>query len=159
MKDLQLSNNKIENIDIFQEGEGFKDLEELHLCGNEIKSINALPKWKCQKLRILRLSNNQIKDISPLTDELFKNLEKLDLFDNQVEDIDNVFDKTHFNKIIEILDLSYNSLKSIHILIDKKNYEKLNELKIEGNSNLDYSNKEIQQLFQNYDIKYVFNPI
>ena len=116
-------------------------------------------KWKCQKLRILRLSNNQIKDISPLTDELFKNLEKLDLFDNQVEDIDNVFDKTHFNKIIEILDLSYNSLKSIHILIDKKNYEKLNELKIEGNSNLDYSNKEIQQLFQNYDIKYVFNPI
>ena len=79
--------------------------------------------------------------------------------DNQIENIDNVFDNAPFNNTIEMLDLSYNSLKSIKVLKDKKKYSNLKELKIEGNSNLNYSDKEIQELFDNYEIKYAFNPI
>ena len=111
------------------------------------------------KLKYLILSKNEIKDINSLNNNIFEKLEKLDLFDNQIENIDNVFDNAPFNNTIEMLDLSYNSLKSITVLKDKKKYSNLKELKIEGNSNLNYSDKEIQELFDNYEIKYAFNPI
>ena len=87
-------------------------------------------------------------------------MEQLDLFDNQIKNIE-VFNETKFNENIKELDLSYNCLESIEVLVENKNFPKLKDLNIEGNSNLDYTNKneDIKKLFNNYGIDYTFNPI
>ena len=126
-------------------------------------SIEALSKSPLEKLKMLKLSKNKIIDIEALKNPSFKNLEQLDLFDNQIKNIDEVFNGTSFNENIKELDLSYNCLESIEVLVENKNFPKLKDLNIEGNSNLDYTNKNkdknISKLFDNYGINYTFNPI
>ena len=151
--------NKIEKIDVFGEKDRFKELEELQLSGNEIKSIDAFGESQCEKLKLLILSKNKIADISILSKAPFKNLVKLELFDNEISDID-VFKNTPFNATLNELDLSFNCLRSSDVLINKQNFKNLNDLKIECNSNLDYKDKKIKELFDNYKkIEYTFNPI
>ena len=89
----------------------------------------------------------------------FKNLEKLNLFDNKIENIDEVFKDPPFNNTIEELDLSFNNLKSIDALVDNKKFNKIKELNIEGNSNLDYKDKKIMELYNNYKIEYAFSTL
>ena len=104
------------------------------------------------------MSKNEIVDINKLSQVPFKNLEKLELFDNQIEEID-VFKNTPFNATLKGLDLSFNKLKSVDALNEKEKFGSMTELKIEANDNLDYSDKKIQQLYDNYNITYTFNSI
>ena len=149
MKDLQIGDNKeLTNINVFKENNTFKELEELQLNGNKIEDIEAISNSKMEKLKLLNLSNNNIKDISSLKDAVFRNLETLHLFNNQIKSI-AVMDNIPFKASIKDLDLSYNAIDSINdieILIKKENFGNLKELKIEGNANLDYQNKKIQEL-------------
>ena len=129
--------------------------------GNKIEDIEAISNSKMEKLKLLNLSNNNIIDISSLKDAVFRNLETLHLFNNQIKSI-AVMDNIPFKASIKDLDLSYNAIGSIddiEILIKKENFGNLKELKIEGNANLDYQNKKIQELYEKYGIQYTFNSI
>ena len=68
-----------------------------------------------------------------------------------------VIEKVPFENIEE-LDLSFNKIKSAEPLLKRK-FNKMKDLKIEGNENLDYTHKNIQKIYDDYNIKYTFNSI
>lgn len=105
-------------------------------------------------MRLLKLGKNHIESIHTLSKAKFKDLEELDLFDNKISDI-SVLKDVPFKKI-KRLDISFNQIKSVDVLLTAD--FKFEELKFEGNSNLDYSNNNpnIQKLYDQYKIPYSF---
>ena len=113
---------------------------------------------KIFQFKNFKLGKNEIVNIKPFEKCPFSKLEKLDLFDNKIQDIEPL--KNIPIKDIQELDLSFNQIKSIDPLLNVK-FKKMKDLKIEGNENLDYSNKNknIQKIYEDYGINYTFNSI
>ena len=84
---LDLSNNKIEDINILSQFK-IEGLKELYLNNNEIENIKALDNVSCGKLRKLNLSNNKINDISIFNHFSFcNNIEHINVMNNEIVNI------------------------------------------------------------------------
>ena len=120
----------------------FNQLEELNLSNNKIKNIDNIEKMNCQKLEILNLSYNHISDINMLNKAQFYNLKKLIFHQNNIYQI-GVLEKVKFAKL-EFLDLSSNKISDINFL-QKVNFEELKYLNFFDNSitNIDVLEKVI----------------
>ena len=84
LQTLDLSNNKIENINIF-ENTHFFNLRKLWLNNNLIKDISVFIKIKCELLEELNLKNNYISNISSLEKIGLYHLKCLDLAGNKID--------------------------------------------------------------------------
>ena len=81
---FDLSNNKIENIDILCQFK-IELLKELYLNNNDIQNIKAFDNVTCGKLKKLNLSNNKINDINVFTNLSFcNNIEDINLMNNEI---------------------------------------------------------------------------
>ena len=104
LKILNLSNNKIEIIDILSQF-NIESLKELNLYNNEIENIDVFNKVSCGRLKKLDLSNNKINDIGIFTELSFcNNIEYLNLMNNEI---------VNLNKLRNI---SLPRLKSLNLL-------------------------------------------
>lgn len=75
LQNLDLSNNGIKNVDVFNEL-NLEDLIELILDQNEISDISPFENAKINNLQRLSLNNNNIKNIKTLENVNFNNLTK-----------------------------------------------------------------------------------
>ena len=103
-------------------------LKSLNLSDNKITDINVLNKNNILiNLENLDLSSNNIENINILNDCKFENLKKLNLSHNKISDIDCLKNDNLSLNILEILDLSYNDIKQLN-KINIKNIKSLNIL-------------------------------
>ena len=101
---------------------------------NKINNINAIRKFKFDKIEELYFSNNNINDISFLKDVNFPNLTEIQLAKNNISNIDVLKDakfKIKFKNLIKI-NLKFNN-------IDGENSE-IKKLKDEFKRNSDKNN-------------------
>ena len=88
---LNLSENKLTNLQIFSKDNIFNNLNELNLSHNNIEEINLLMSGKFVNLKKLHLSYNKISNIKCLDNSLyFNNLEELDLSDNNIRELNRI---------------------------------------------------------------------
>ena len=97
LKELYLSNNKIDNIDALADLK-IPQLRILWLANNNIVSIDILEKVKFPQLLKLSLSKNNIKDINVFTKNKAKFPQLYELYLN-----DNEFEMRDFSKILDNL--------------------------------------------------------
>ena len=71
----------------------FKELEELNLSNNPIKSIKGIEDWKFPNLFILSFYRTNISDITPLYEADFPNLTQLDLGFTKIKKYDDEKEK------------------------------------------------------------------
>ena len=84
LKVLNLSNNKIENINVLSQFK-MQSLKELNLNNNEIENIDVLNNLTCGRLRRINLSNNKINDIKIFSELSFcNNIEKINVMNNEI---------------------------------------------------------------------------
>jgi Leucine-rich repeat (LRR) protein len=103
-----------------------ENLEELSLCGSELKKIESKSFRNLKKLKILELYGYRIKEIQPNGFEGLENLENLDLIGNNLSKIDaNSFQ--HLKKLID-LRLDENRINKIYSNGFCKGLENLEEL-------------------------------
>ena len=130
---LNLSENKLTNLQIFSKDNIFNNLNELNLSHNNIEEINLLMSGKFVNLKKLHLSYNKISNIKCLDNSLyFNNLEELDLSDNNIRELNRInipslkfivmTNNLISEGIINFLDLSYGANE----LILKYNNNELN---------------------------------
>ena len=154
LNDLDLSNNLIDNLEIFTKST-FKNLLSLNLNHNRISALDPLKKASFKFLTNLSLTNNQITNIETLSKVPFKNLDKLNLASNLVKDLEifknvpfknltylNISDnqindeKSFLNKInlpnLLVLDLSHNNISDISGLISNQ-YQNIQMLNLGKN--------------------------
>ena len=92
---LNLSNNKLSDISIFNGKENLINLKELDLSYNNLINIESLTKCKLLNLINLDLSHNKIVNITCLENNLyFNSLEKLDLSFNEIKKVNKIDIKT-----------------------------------------------------------------
>lgn len=91
LKVLSLSSNRIEHIELKRAFGGVPGLEQIHLCGNALRTIEWDGSFEMASLRILKLNRNRFTQL-PIC--LFApNLEVLDVSDNSIEgERDSAFD-------------------------------------------------------------------
>ena len=65
----------------------FKNLKELNLVNNKIKSLDPLNNMLLPHLEIINFGDNQIKEINPLANLLSKNLSEIYLQNNKIQDL------------------------------------------------------------------------
>ncbi len=111
---LNLSNNKISDIESIKE---LKSLQELNLSNNEISDIESIKELK--SLQTLSLWSNQISDIESIKE--LKSLQKLDLSNNKISDIESIKEL----KSLQELDLSRNQISDIESIKELKSLQKL----------------------------------
>ena len=128
---INLSNNKLQNINVLLESEALNNLEDLDLSHNEIEDISRLSDTKLFNLKRLNLSHNKINNINFLeSDPHLDKLEILDLSDNQINKLFKINLKN-----IKNLNLSNNKINegvnefigSISNLCKKLTLEKLSD--------------------------------
>ena len=152
LKILNLSNNKIEIIDILSQFK-IESLKELYLNNNEIENVDVLNKVSCGKLKKLNLSNNKINDISIFSQLSFcNNIENLNLMNNEIVNLNKLRNISLPRlKILNILnnDISdYSVFKLIFLpklqylyafpsQLDPDDYDKTSEIFIKFNNSCD----------------------
>ena len=106
------------------------NLQYLDLSKNKINDLEVFSKEEIyNNLEFLNLSNNYIDNIIPLFHSKFNNLKNLNLSYNNIFDIDCLgFDNIYFDKL-QILDLSNNHIKKLN----KINIPSLTNLKLINN--------------------------
>ena len=128
---INLSNNKLQNINILLESEALNNLKDLDLSHNEIEDISRLSDIKLFNLKRLNLSHNKINNINFLeSSPHLDKLEILDLSDNQINKLFKINLKN-----IKNLNLSNNKINegvnefigSISHLCKKLTLEKLSD--------------------------------
>ena len=113
LKELNLSHNKITDIDIIQKV-NFHNLEKLDFSHNLITSIDALAKVKnLNELRYLNFFDNKIKDINALEEINSVGLEYLNLGANKISKIYSLL-KVNF-KELKVLNLQINNISNIEV--------------------------------------------
>ena len=122
---LDISKNKIENIDIF-ENLNLKHLETLNIFNNKLKQFKSLTKTNLINLRNLILGANNINNINDLEFMNCPYLENIDLYDNAIKDI-SVFERINLPHLHEI---SFANNYFDHELI--KNYDIITNLRKRG---------------------------
>ena len=131
LEQLLLEENDIHNINCIEKNHFGKDLiaalKELNLSNNKIESIKVFESVKFLNLKQLDLSKNQITDISPLAKVNFKELEELMLDQNQIDSIDILIKMNCGN--LKKLKLEKNNVNNIDIL-EKIPFTKLNYLSL-----------------------------
>ena len=142
--ELKITKSNLSNINGLL-GENFKKLKVLNLSKNKIKDINDLKVAKFnENLSELYLNNNEICDISLFDDNIFSNLKILFLSYNKIEDISSL----HFILInsCEILSLDNNKIKNISIFKNVENFFELKKLTLSNNP-FDLKNEENKNIF------------
>ena len=84
MKKINLSYNKIENLEVLDQLSFCNNIEDINLMDNEIVNINILRDVSLPNLKILNILNNDINDYSVLRLIFFPKLEILFAFPNQI---------------------------------------------------------------------------
>ena len=137
LRKLNLTNNKITDMNIFNKENIFSNLEYLDLSFNNISNINFLSDCKFPNLLDLNLSHNEIIDIDCLNND---NLNLLKLYSlhlsfNKIKTLKKINIKT-----LCILDLLNNSISSgINDFIDNlDNYKDIKDKLI-----IEYNNNEL----------------
>ena len=88
---LNLSENCLNEMQVFNKEENLRNLKQLDLIHSNITTINYLASCNFENLRILNLSDNLISDISCLQNDLrFNKLEKLDLSINHIKKLNKI---------------------------------------------------------------------
>ena len=153
---LNLSDNKIENLEFF--GQGLKNLkililefnnikslnfkeiqpyienlENLYIGSNSIESITFISGINFSSLTCLSLYNNKINDLSPLKNSHIPFLETLNLSFNEIVDISPICNEG-FNNLITIY-LNNNQIQNINYL--ENSFPILEVLNMENNSIFD----------------------
>ena len=118
LNDLDLSNNLIDNLEIFTKST-FKNLLSLNLNHNRISALDPLKKASFKFLTNLSLTNNQITNIETLSKVPFKNLDKLNLASNLVKDLE-IFKNVPF-KNLTYLNISDNQINDEKSFLNKIN--------------------------------------
>lgn len=91
LRTLDLSNNDLVEMEIFNKEESLYNLYKLDLSYNKITNINYLINCNLTNLIELNLSHNLISDITCLQNELkFKVLEELDLSFNKIKKLNKI---------------------------------------------------------------------
>ena len=153
---LNLSDNKITNLEIFNREKIFNNLTYLDLSNNIIEDINELAIGKFPNLKKLNLSNNKISNIKCLDNELhFNNLDELDLSYNNISELNKInipslklltMDNNPLSEgIINFFDFDFGNPK-IELIIEninnnklKFNYSKIESLYYKSNLNITFA--------------------
>ena len=153
---LNISENKLTNLQIFNKENIFNNLIYLDLSHNNIEEINSLMFCKFSNLKKLNLSHNKISNIKCLDNDLnFNHLEELDLSFNNIKELNQI----NIPSLI-LITLTNNPISEG--IINFFNYDKLaGELVIENNNNnelyFDYS--KFDQLYNKFIQKISFTYI
>ena len=159
---IDFSNNELIDKDILLMKNYFNPvLIELDLSKNKLNDINVfIEKDSLYNLNNLNLSHNNITDISLLSKSKLNNLKVLNLNSNQITNIDFLQLNTNFDKL-ETVDLSNNLINKL-VTINIKNLKELNLLKNEINSGIDtfvenINNLSDKLLLENLENSIIFN--
>ena len=140
---LNLSENKISDIIIFNNKNDFPNLLNLNLSNNNISDISPLFKSKIENLKNLNLNHNKINNLNGIENSYFKLLENLDLSYNEIIDINNLENSKMEN--LNQINLSFNKIK-ICESFSFLSLKKLNKLDISNNL---IEKMNINKLFEN----------
>ena len=146
---LNLTNNNILDINILEKVK-FEKLEKLYLDNNKISDINSLEKVRFKELKALYLNGNNISNIDILEKVNFPKLEELDLSCNKIINID-VFEKVSFIKL-KILSLYNNKISDI----DKIKLAKFKNLELLAFSHNERININSLKDFKFENLRYLF---
>ena len=134
------------------------DLIELDLSNNKINDLNIIiEKDSLYNLKKLNLSQNNITDISLLSKSKLNNLKVLNISSNKISNIDFLQLNTNFDKL-ETIDVSNNLINKL-VSINIKSLKKLNLMKNEINSGIDTFLENIINLSEELLLENVGNSI
>ena len=159
---IDFSNNELINKDILLMQNYFNPvLIDLDLSKNKINDINVFfEKDSLYNLINLNMSHNNITDISLLSKSKLNNLKVLNLSFNKISNIDFLQLNTNFDKL-ETIDLSNNLINKL-TTINIKTLKELKLLKNEINSGIDtfienINNLSDELLLENLENSIIFN--
>jgi Leucine-rich repeat (LRR) protein len=163
LKNLNLSHNKIQDINIFTGNEKLNNLKQLNLSHNEISDVAGISNGKLSNLLDLDLSFNKIEAIDFIESNTnLDTLEKLNLSNNQIKQLLKINLKNI--KYLNILDNELSDginefIESINSLSHKLILEKLSDSSFkcdyDGNLNTKFKyslkdNKDITQFLKEF---------
>jgi hypothetical protein len=91
LEHLNMSKNKLTNLEMFNNENIFNNLIDLDLSYNNIEEINTLMMGKFPNLKKINLSHNKISNIKCMEKEIFlNNLEELDLSNNNIRELNRI---------------------------------------------------------------------
>lgn len=137
LRELDLSNNYLENLDIFTKI-GFKCLNILNLNNNKISNLEPLQKASFKSLTNLSLSNNKISNIDALGKVPFDILNKLNLSTNLITDLE-VFTNVPFKDFLTYLNIGDNKISDSSSALSRINLPHLDSIDLSHNDIRDIS--------------------
>ena len=137
LRELDLSNNFLENLDIFTKPY-FKSLTTLNLNNNKISNLEPLEKASFKSLINLSLSNNKISNIDSLAKVPFDSLNKLNLSTNLITDLE-VFTNVPFKDFLTYLNIGDNKISDSSSALSRINLPHLDSIDLSHNDIRDIS--------------------